>query len=130
MSARGPPPSAGTASSAWTADPGEFAYGGPSSRAASSRESVQVFARVRPPTIAERESGDPDVLTYGSDSKGVTLTLEDGVPHNFRFNRVFAPESSQDDVYHFTGRPVVESVLNGFNAAVLCYGQVMRCDPL
>lgn len=92
-------------------------------KAVAGAESVQVFIRVRP-LVESDVKGDVSPLTYGSDTKSVTLTLEDGVPHNFRFNRVFSPEAAQEDVYHFTGRPVIESFLNGFNAAILAYGQV------
>jgi hypothetical protein len=51
---------------------------------------VRVFVRVRGGDGASTER-----LTYAPDCQGVCLKLEDGVPHDFRFHRVFTPESSQ-----------------------------------
>lgn len=41
----------------------------------------------------------------------------------FSFDHAFGPTSSQDDVYASCVRPLVESLVDGFNATVFCYGQ-------
>ena len=40
----------------------------------------------------------------------------------YGFDRVFAPESEQIDIYSEAIVPIVESVLEGFNGTVLAYG--------
>ena len=30
---------------------------------------------------------------------------------------------TQDNVYHFAGRPLVQAAMNGYNGALICYGQ-------
>jgi hypothetical protein len=87
-------------------------------------ESVRVYVRIRPMTHIEAAK-DRETMTFGADAKAVCLRLEDDVPHDFRFSHVFTPECSQMDVFHQAGRPVVDAVLSGFNAAILCYGQVL-----
>ncbi len=43
--------------------------------------------------------------------------------HSFGFDYVYGPESSQSFVYDTTARPAVQSVLEGYNATILAYGQ-------
>ena len=43
--------------------------------------------------------------------------------HSFSFDRVFNPTASQLEVYDVTAKPVVYSVLDGFNGTVFAYGQ-------
>ena len=43
--------------------------------------------------------------------------------HQFSFDCVYCPEGSQMDVYEETSRSAVLSVLAGYNATVLAYGQ-------
>ena len=50
----------------------------------------------------------------------------------FTFDRVFAPDSRQQDVYEAVGAPVLHAVLRGFNGCILAYGQVRAqklCAP-
>lgn len=41
----------------------------------------------------------------------------------FKFDNVFATDSSQEEVYRKTTLPLVKRCLDGFNATVLAYGQ-------
>ena len=43
--------------------------------------------------------------------------------HSFAFDYVYGPDSSQGNVYETTARPAVQSVLEGYNATILAYGQ-------
>jgi len=38
-------------------------------------------------------------------------------------DRVFGKKSDTNDVYDYSGKPLVQSVLQGFNGTVFCYGQ-------
>jgi kinesin family member 18/19 len=40
----------------------------------------------------------------------------------FMFDRVFRPESSQQEVYDATSRPLLQRLLDGFNTTVFAYG--------
>lgn len=42
---------------------------------------------------------------------------------SFNFDKVFDQNSKQKDVYDYTARPVVDSVLEGFNGTIFAYGQ-------
>ncbi|XP_023199059.1 kinesin-like protein KIF27 [Xiphophorus maculatus] len=41
----------------------------------------------------------------------------------FSFDHAFGPTTSQDEVYESCVQPLVESLLDGYNATVFCYGQ-------
>uniref|UniRef100_A0A8C6T9L7 Kinesin motor domain-containing protein n=1 Tax=Neogobius melanostomus TaxID=47308 RepID=A0A8C6T9L7_9GOBI len=41
----------------------------------------------------------------------------------FSFEHAFGPESSQDQVYEACVRPLLDTLLEGYNATVFCYGQ-------
>ena len=43
--------------------------------------------------------------------------------HDFIFDHVFDPDSTQEEVYESAAMPIVESVLEGFNGTILAYGQ-------
>ena len=47
---------------------------------------------------------------------------KDGGKYQFAFDTIFGPESTQDDVYDGAARPVVDSVLEGFNGTIFAYG--------
>ena len=43
--------------------------------------------------------------------------------HQFSYDKIYGPDDSQIDVYEETARPAVLSVLLGYNATILAYGQ-------
>jgi hypothetical protein len=96
---------------------------------------IQVLCRFRPESareIAQRRPEDAgSFVTFPSDGGGCgdaggdscEVSLEGRVAGRYTFDRVFAPGASQNDVFESIGRQTVEAVLDGFNAAVLSYGQ-------
>ena len=42
---------------------------------------------------------------------------------NFTFDRVFNLESTQKEVYDVAAKPIIDSVLDGFNGTIFAYGQ-------
>lgn len=46
-----------------------------------------------------------------------------GNKNQFHFDHVFGEESNQKKVYDIAARPIIDAVLEGFNGAVLAYGQ-------
>lgn len=43
--------------------------------------------------------------------------------NKFNFDRVFDTKSNQKDVYDISARPIIDSVLEGFNGTIFAYGQ-------
>eukprot|EP00697_Spironema_sp_BW2_P005856 gnl/Spiro4/18167_TR9700_c0_g1_i1.p1 gnl/Spiro4/18167_TR9700_c0_g1~~gnl/Spiro4/18167_TR9700_c0_g1_i1.p1 ORF type:complete len:444 (+),score=97.84 gnl/Spiro4/18167_TR9700_c0_g1_i1:158-1333(+) len=48
---------------------------------------------------------------------------EDAIPKTFSFDVTFGERSLQRDVYDRTARPVIESVMTGYNGTIFAYGQ-------
>jgi kinesin family protein 18/19 len=46
----------------------------------------------------------------------------------FMFDRVFRPDSSQQEVYDATSRPLLQRLLDGFNTTVFAYGVSLVFD--
>ncbi|OAY69167.1 Kinesin-like protein KIN12B [Ananas comosus] len=76
---------------------------------------VQVVVRIRPPNN-EEEEGDVIVQKVSDNS---VLILD----HMFTFDSVADITSSQDDIFHLVGLPLVENCLAGFNSSIFAYGQ-------
>lgn len=71
-------------------------------------------------------------MCYGQavsvDEMWVTITVHktdspNEPPKTFTFDTVFGPESKQLDVYNLTARPIIDSVLEGYNGTIFAYGQ-------
>lgn len=43
--------------------------------------------------------------------------------HTYSFDQVYNMDSTQEHVYETTAKPAVSSVLEGYNATILAYGQ-------
>jgi len=44
-------------------------------------------------------------------------------PHTFVFDRVFPPNTTQEDAFKHTAEPLVSEIMNGYNCTVFAYGQ-------
>ncbi|PSC70144.1 kinesin-ii motor [Micractinium conductrix] len=87
----------------------------------------QVLVRVRPLSDQERRDGrKAAVQADGRDGQVATApqvrSSSEG-DKSFTFDRVFGPESRQEDVYDAAAAALVEAALQGFNATVFAYGQ-------
>uniref|UniRef100_A0A8C1U5E7 Kinesin-like protein n=1 Tax=Cyprinus carpio TaxID=7962 RepID=A0A8C1U5E7_CYPCA len=51
------------------------------------------------------------------------LDMTSDPPKTFTFDTVFGPDSKQLDVYNLTARPIIDSVLEGYNGTIFAYGQ-------
>lgn len=90
-------------------------------------EAVQVAVRCRPRCEQEVRVGRRSVVEVDAAARQVLLAkagAEASDPARaFTFDSVFGPEASQQAVYDATARGIVDSVLEGFNGTVFCYGQ-------
>jgi kinesin family protein 3/17 len=99
----------------------------------------KVVVRVRP--FAQREESCKSQQCISVDSRAsltihktadVRLTSLDQRPqtssahwqqHSFAYDCVFDSQATQDTVYALAVRPVVHSVLEGYNGSIIAYGQ-------
>ncbi|XP_044731672.1 kinesin-like protein Klp68D [Chrysoperla carnea] len=91
-------------------------------------EAVQVVVRCRPMSIKEKLNDNFNVVVMYPVHGIVEITNPKEVDtysdqKTFTFDVVYDANSTQDDVYNTSIRPLVESVLEGFNGCVFAYGQ-------
>ncbi|KAM9495958.1 kinesin-like protein KIF3C [Clarias gariepinus] len=90
-------------------------------------ESVKVAVRCRPLSRKEEASGYDSILDMDVKLGQVALRNPRAPPgepdKTFTFDAVYDATSKQSDLYDESVRPLVDSVLCGFNGTVLAYGQ-------
>ncbi|KXS10018.1 kinesin-domain-containing protein, partial [Gonapodya prolifera JEL478] len=89
-------------------------------------ESVRVVVRCRPFSGKETAAGHADISRIDGDAASVAIRDPAGKGDDaktFTFDAVFGQDSRQMDVYNATARPIVDSVLDGYNGTVFAYGQ-------
>ena len=79
---------------------------------------MKVVVRCRP--LNEREKSVCYKQAVSVDEMRGTITVQktdssNEPPKTFTFDTVFGPESKQLDVYNLTARPIIDSVLEGYN---------------
>ena len=83
---------------------------------------VKVFVRPRPFDTDQMAQRGGCCLAPGVDN-GIEVTDQDQRLHTFHFDRVFSMDASNRAVYEEVGRPLVDSVVTGFNGTLMAYGQ-------
>uniref|UniRef100_A0A182WJ67 Kinesin motor domain-containing protein n=1 Tax=Anopheles minimus TaxID=112268 RepID=A0A182WJ67_9DIPT len=88
-------------------------------------QNVQVYVRVRPTNSREKLIRSLEVVDVVSNRE---LQLKSNYTDSrtskkFTFDRTFAPNSKQHEVYQAVVAPYIEEVLSGFNCTVFAYGQ-------
>lgn len=79
------------------------------------RGNIRVFCRCRYDPNAD------NVLNFTSD-QDLSLVSAQGQKKSFRFDRVFSPASTQEEVFQDT-LPLITSCVDGYNVCILAYGQ-------
>jgi DNA replication protein DnaC len=51
------------------------------------------------------------------------IILSNYSKHDFTFDKIFGPESTQEEVYEFTVKKAINKVIEGYNSTILAYGQ-------
>ncbi|KAG1370058.1 kinesin-like protein KIN-12B [Cocos nucifera] len=75
---------------------------------------VRVIVRMRP--LNKDEEGNLIVQKISSNSISI-------LDHAFTFDSVADSRSTQEDIFHLVGLPLVENCLAGFNSSIFAYGQ-------
>lgn len=84
---------------------------------------IRVFCRCRPLNKAENATGCTSVVEFDSSQENeLQIVSSDSSKKQFKFDYVFKPEDNQEAVFAQT-KPVVTSVLDGYNVCIFAYGQ-------
>lgn len=92
-------------------------------------DNVKVVVRCRPLNQKEKSMGHK--LSVIVDEIRGTITVNkletsQEPPKTFTFDTVFGPDSKQLDVYNLTARPIIDSVLEGYNGKVRVIKPVLQ----
>jgi kinesin family member 5 len=83
---------------------------------------VKVVVRVRPQNKIETSRGGAPCVTVNKEN--TEINVDDGYnAQKWTFDCVFAPNSTQPQVFEFVGAPVVDAVFQGYNGTIFAYGQ-------
>ncbi|NXV19533.1 KIF3C protein, partial [Cepphus grylle] len=90
-------------------------------------EALKVVARCRPMSRKEEAAGYERVLELDVKLGQVSIrnprAAPGELPKTFTFDAVYDASSKQADLYDETVRPLIDSVLQGFNGTIFAYGQ-------
>ncbi|KAG8380541.1 hypothetical protein BUALT_Bualt06G0026300 [Buddleja alternifolia] len=87
-------------------------------------ERVRVAVRLRPKNSEDLAGADyADCVELQPELKRLKLRKNNWSSEAYRFDEVFTETASQKRVYEVVAKPVVESVLDGYNGTVMAYGQ-------
>ncbi|KAG7016334.1 Kinesin-like protein KIN-UC [Cucurbita argyrosperma subsp. argyrosperma] len=86
---------------------------------------VRVAVRVRPRNAEDllSDADFADCVELQPELKRLKLKKNNWSSESYRFDEIFTESSSQKRVYEVVAKPVVESVLNGYNGTIMAYGQ-------
>ncbi|XP_031105853.1 kinesin-like protein KIN-UC isoform X2 [Ipomoea triloba] len=86
---------------------------------------VRVAVRLRPRNAEDvlTDSDYADCVEMQPELKKLKMKKNNWSSESYRFDEVFAESASQKRVYDAVAKPVVESVLDGYNGTVMAYGQ-------
>lgn len=89
---------------------------------------IRVLCRVRPMNKKETELNEACCIDFIT-KQTIKINVRDKekeskpTPHEFTFDRVFDTSTTQSQIYEETAKPVVKSIIDGFNGTILAYGQ-------
>ncbi|CAE6123972.1 unnamed protein product [Arabidopsis arenosa] len=84
---------------------------------------IRVFCRCRPLNQAEIANGCTSVAEFDTTQENeLQILSSDSSKKHFKFDHVFKPEDGQEAVFAQT-KPIVTSVLDGYNVCIFAYGQ-------
>ena len=86
-------------------------------------ENIKVLVRCRPLNSKEKEAGYKSAVDMGMTDGTVTVRHVCGDPDRWTFDAVINNTFSQGDVFNMWITPMIESVMDGFNATIFAYGQ-------
>ncbi|KAL4537858.1 hypothetical protein Ndes2526B_g04278 [Nannochloris sp. 'desiccata'] len=97
-----------------------------SNAAEDAETNVQVILRCRPPSKEEVAARTPQVIKCDEANREVTLNQNINgkqFGRTYHFDKIFAPDTTQERLYDSAISPIVDEVLQGFNCTIFAYGQ-------
>ncbi|KAL0734717.1 hypothetical protein Bca4012_010927 [Brassica carinata] len=86
---------------------------------------IRVFCRVRPLLPGENNGDEGKTISYPASlellGRGIDL-IQNAQKHSFTFDKVFVPNTSQEDVFIEISQ-LVQSALDGYKVCIFAYGQ-------
>ena len=89
----------------------------------SNAANVNVICRFRPMNDLEKTTGNEQCCVFTSPTSLQFNSSREKNTYRFNFDRIFPPSSTQEDIYAFGVKRIIDSVLDGYNGTVLAYGQ-------
>jgi len=91
---------------------------------------IRVVCRVRPFSSSEIQrpshAEDAELIDYQDDGEGIyegiVVKPADKKQQKFNFDRVFQPDSKQEEVFEEIG-PLIQSCMDGYSVCIFAYGQ-------
>mmetsp|Transcript_47141 Transcript_47141/g.121827 ORF Transcript_47141/g.121827 Transcript_47141/m.121827 type:complete len:1136 (-) Transcript_47141:275-3682(-) len=86
---------------------------------------VKVIVRCRPMNEEEKKKDGLPIVAVRHNNQ-VAISTHSGqrkVQKAYTFDTAYGPETTQEDLYDHSIRPIVDEVLNGYNCTVFAYGQ-------
>jgi len=83
---------------------------------------IRVYARVRPLIDRENDPKNHQVLSFIREGEIRVENAAKKQVHNFEFEKVFPPSSTQEQVFEEVS-DLVTSVIDGYNVCIFAYGQ-------
>ncbi len=81
---------------------------------------IRVMCRFRPLNDSEERAGSKMVVKFPADQQEDTCIMGGKC---YVFDKVFKPDSTQEQIYNATAKEIVEDVLSGYNGTIFAYGQ-------
>lgn len=94
-----------------------------SSLLGNSAGNVKVMCRFRPISDKEKDHSKNICCEFMDNTQVSIRTTNDLNTYRFSFDRIFNPKSSQQEVFNLAAKPIIDSVLEGFNGTIFAYGQ-------
>ena len=71
----------------------------------------------------EKSNGNEEVAEFTSETSLTFNSIRENHRIRFNFDRIFPPNSTQEELYNFGVKEIIDGVLDGYNGTVLAYGQ-------
>ncbi|KAL1522454.1 hypothetical protein AB1Y20_017442 [Prymnesium parvum] len=88
-------------------------------------ETVKVVVRCRPLNSTEIQDGRTQIVQMDGrvGTVAVTVPKSQEPPKTFTFDAVYPPNTAQEFIYQGTAKPILDSVMEGYNGTIFAYGQ-------
>lgn len=93
----------------------------------SKNAAIEIFLRVRPvkkpsPFFKlQKDDAKAEFRIPKDEGRGYVNNTQE--KHAFEFNKVFGPETTQQEIFDKISKEVVDSALDGYNGTIFAYGQ-------